>query len=62
MFELGKKAIKNHNDTGNVISTTKVINVPDELVGRIDLVECCKIGPITNENYCAKCGAKIERT
>jgi len=22
---------------------------------------CCHAGPITNENYCPKCGAKIER-
>lgn len=23
--------------------------------------ECCGIGPITDENYCSKCGAKIVR-
>ena len=25
----------------------------------LEVTECCKIGPITNENYCPNCGKKI---
>lgn len=45
--------------------TCEVIIAPDELDGfafEMDITSCCKIGPITSENYCSKCGAKIKRT
>lgn len=38
---------------------TRIIVEPDEVMGNIPLVECCKIGPIRNENYCPNCGNKI---
>lgn len=28
----------------------------------MDLVSCCKMGPITTENYCPNCGRKIIRS
>lgn len=27
----------------------------------VEVTGCCKIGPITNENYCPNCGIKIKR-
>lgn len=41
--------------------TTKIIREKNDLVGFIDLVDCCKRGPITDEKYCPYCGKKIER-
>lgn len=29
------------------------------MFGLLMLTSCCKIGPITNENYCPGCGRKI---
>ena len=43
-------------------TTTRVIAIPDDFVGYIDVVECCKTGPITKENFCPNCGKKIIRT
>lgn len=37
--------------------TTRLIKGDSEL--DMDIVECCKIGPITDENYCPRCGKKI---
>ena len=47
-----------------IVETTKIIQLKEDWVeGEIivDVTECCKVGPITNENYCSKCGKKIIR-
>lgn len=44
--------------------TTNVIEVDDELFGQsipVKVTQCCGIGPVTNENYCSRCGKKINR-
>ena len=44
--------------------TTKIIQIEDEYFGipiTLDATECCKVNPITNENYCPNCGKKIIR-
>jgi hypothetical protein len=40
---------------------TKIITELDEkdFFGYIDLTDCCKIGPIIDENYCPNCGRLI---
>lgn len=40
--------------------TTKLIHDGGDFLS-MDLVECCKVGPITTENYCPLCGKKIIR-
>jgi hypothetical protein len=40
---------------------TAVIHKTDFLGDEYDEVECCKIAPITNENFCPNCGRKIVR-
>lgn len=51
-----------------IIGTTKVIEVEDRSIFfmtsiqgpvLIDVTECCKAGPISNENYCPNCGKRI---
>jgi len=41
--------------------TTKLIKEKDSLAGEVYLTECCRIGPITSENYCDHCGKKIKK-
>lgn len=38
----------------------KLITSDDGFIS-CDITECCKIGPITDENYCPRCGNKIIR-
>ena len=39
-----------------------IIQVKDKVFGEtIEVVSCCKIGPIVDEKYCPKCGRRIER-
>jgi len=45
--------------SGSLQHTTKIIRQEDYFMDYIDVTECCKIGPITNENYCPKCGKQI---
>ena len=40
--------------------TCKVVNDNDEKFP-CDVTTCCNVGPITRENYCPNCGAKIVR-
>ena len=40
--------------------TCKVVNDNDEEFP-CDVTTCCNVGPITRENYCPNCGAKIQR-
>lgn len=40
--------------------TCKVVNDNDDEFP-CDVTTCCSVGPITRENYCPNCGAKIER-
>ena len=44
---------------------TRVITVDRNsgsiIAKKMDIVECCKIGPIMNENFCPECGKKIIR-
>lgn len=51
-----------------IIGTTRVIEVEDRSIFfmtsiqgpvLIDVTECCKVGPISSENYCPNCGKKI---
>jgi len=50
-----------------IVSTTELNGIThlinhDEGMGlNILVTECCGVGPITNENYCPKCGKKINR-
>lgn len=47
-----------------VVETTKIIQIEDDYFGDsviLDATECCKVNPITNENYCPNCGKKIIR-
>ena len=38
---------------------TRVIILENDLVGKINITECCEVGPITCENYCPNCGKQI---
>lgn len=50
------------NQIENVkVGITKLKTIQDDLVGEIDIVECCEIGPIIKENYCPNCGKKITK-
>lgn len=40
---------------------TEIFTHHEEFIGEIDIVECCKIGPITKESYCPNCGKRIVR-
>ena len=40
--------------------TCKVVNDNDDEFP-CDVTTCCGVGPITRENYCPNCGAKIQR-
>ena len=40
--------------------TCKVVNDNDDEFP-CDVTTCCGVGPITRENYCPNCGAKIEK-
>lgn len=40
-------------------ATTTIIHVDDNFVGQIPVTECCKIGPIINDNFCPGCGKRI---
>jgi hypothetical protein len=39
---------------------TELIESDDGMI-KCNIVKCCKIGPIINENYCPECGNKIIR-
>lgn len=39
--------------------TTRLIKNNTEFLGEMLIVECCKRGPITDENYCPFCGKEI---
>ena len=43
------------------MTDTTTIRMTDETdyIGPIPLVDCCGIGPITNEKYCPECGKRI---
>lgn len=40
---------------------TKLIVWKEDFTPDYDVTECCEVGPITNENFCPKCGKKIKR-
>jgi len=46
-------------------NSTRVIEVDEEWFEgqtfKMDVVECCKIGPITNQKHCSNCGKLIIR-
>lgn len=33
----------------------------DEDLMIMDVTDCCRVGPITNEKFCPECGKKIKR-
>lgn len=39
--------------------TTNVLPEYEEGLGTYDVTECCRFGPIVDENYCPECGKKI---
>lgn len=39
--------------------TTNVLPEYEEGFGTYDVTECCRFGPIVDENYCPECGKKI---
>jgi len=41
--------------------TCKLVPHEDVMFSNYNFTDCCKQGPITKENYCPNCGAKIER-
>ena len=43
------------------MKTTRIIDIEDSFAEKIKVVECCKIGPITNENFCPNCGKKVKK-
>lgn len=54
----------NHTNAFYQNNTTKIIKIEDDYFGNsitLDATECCKVNPITNENYCPNCGKKIIR-
>lgn len=64
-FIAGANAVKNNVDLADVggslhAKTCKVVNDNDDEFP-CDVTACCSVGPITRENYCPNCGAKIER-
>lgn len=53
------KLLNLHNVSGSLPEQQcKLIDSPDGFI-IIPVTDCCKVGPITNENYCPNCGKKI---
>ena len=48
-------------DVGGSLPTCTLLEREDVMFGKYKLTSCCKQGPVTQENYCPNCGAKIER-
>lgn len=48
-------------DVGGSLLTCTLLEREDVMFGKYKLTSCCKQGPVTQENYCPNCGAKIER-
>lgn len=41
--------------------TTNLIQINEPFGYEYEATACCQSGPITNENYCPKCGRKIKK-
>ena len=48
-------------DVGGALPTCTLLEREDVMFGKYKLTSCCKPGPVTQENYCPYCGAKIEK-
>lgn len=43
------------------MGSTDVVNEYEEGFGTYCVTECCRFGPIVDENYCPECGKKINK-
>lgn len=59
MEEYANRQLQLAGVSNSLEHTTRIVKEEDDFIGCIDVTECCKIGPITNENYCPKCGKQI---
>lgn len=44
----------------SLVGKCKLIEITDGFIN-YSITDCCKIGPIVNENYCPECGKMIMR-
>ena len=61
--EITRKAAKLYADrcVEEAMGSTDVVNEYEEGFGTYGVTECCRFGPLTDENYCPNCGKKINK-